>query len=490
MQVLGVGVAAFAVWRGSLWSLVAAAGGAALALGWTIRWRPGRMRRRGPPPLGFREVLDLLHRAHGASAGWGVGPAEGALEVLGDREVPPELRRRGSALVQLASVDGRLHVVRDRGGMYVAVGDFPYGAGLLLSGEDHPQAITDAAAGALRRFVAGMRLAEEATVPRARMLAVRLSRLAGGAQTLEGIARAGVELVEQLAQRGAAVVVATGDAPRVLVVSSAADRRLTGLALSPEAPVVRAITTGVPIATRGAEDVFGPGVPERRRSERAGTAYPLVDGPLVVGALVLLGPPFDPVAPLVDELGPLIAELGPRLAAARAVHDAERRAVVDPLTGLRNRRELERALAAYGAGGSSRPPATLLYLDLDHFKRLNDTLGHPAGDAALKHVARLLEAAVRDGDLVARIGGEEFAVWLPRTPLGEGLEVAERIRRSVASTAWTWSGSSYPLTTSCGLASYPDPIGDLANLAAAADAALYRAKQAGRNRVEKAAPGR
>jgi diguanylate cyclase (GGDEF)-like protein len=206
-----------------------------------------------------------------------------------------------------------------------------------------------------------------------------------------------------------------------------------------------------------------------------------------VGALVLLGSPLEPDAPLLEDLGPLLRDLGPRLAAARALHDAEQRAVVDPLTGLRNRRELERALTAYGP--RSPDPATLIYIDLDHFKRLNDTLGHPAGDAALKQVARLLETAVRDGDLVARIGGEEFAVWLPRTAFREGMEVAERIRRSIAEKPLTWSSSVYPLTTSCGIASYPEPIGDLLNLPGAADAALYRAKQAGRNRVEKATLG-
>ena len=123
---------------------------------------------------------------------------------------------------------------------------------------------------------------------------------------------------------------------------------------------------------------------------------------------------------------------------------------------------------------------------VDDFKKLNDSLGHPAGDAALKHVAYLLEAAVRDGDLVARIGGEEFAVWLPRTPLAPGLEVAERIRESIAGSTWMWRSSPYIVTTSCGVAAYPEPIGDLTNLRAAADAALYRAKQAGRNRVERA----
>lgn len=487
---LGLGAVAVGAWRGSIWAVLAAAGGIALLLGWTMRWRPGRLRRRGPPPLGLREVLDLLRQAYGAMAGWGLGVADGTLEVLEHPDVAGEPRRRGAALVQLASVDGRLHVVRDPDTTYVAVGDFPYAAGLAFDGAGYSEALTDAVGAALRRYVAGMRLAEEqSSVPRARIVAGRVSRLVAGAQTLDGVARATVELGEQLTRRSVALVVAAPDGLRIVAVSAAADHRLAGVQLAPESPVARAVAMGVPVATRGSEDVFGPGpgVPERRRNERAGTAYPLMDGSLVVGALVLLGPPVEPDAPLLGDLSPLLTDLGPRLAALRAVHDAERRAVVDPLTGLRNRREFERALS--GDGPRSPHPATLIYVDLDHFKRLNDTLGHPAGDAALKHVARLLETAVRDGDLVARIGGEEFAVWLPRTALREGMEVAERIRRSVAEKALIWSSSVYPLTTSCGIASYPEPIGDLANLPAAADAALYRAKQAGRNRVEKATSG-
>jgi diguanylate cyclase (GGDEF)-like protein len=385
-------------------------------------------------------------------------------------------------------------VARDPEGTYVAVGDFPFAAGLLLAGQDHPETLTDAAIAELRRFVAGMRLVEaHAEGPRAQVVSRRLARVAGGAQTLEGIARAGVELAEQLADRGAALVlggagddVAVGET-RVLVVSSAADRRLVGLTLTAEAPAARAIAAGVPVVSRRGEDVFGPGMPERRRDQRAGTAYPLADGNVAIGALVLLGPPLDPDAPLIEQVGMLVAELGPRLAAARAVHDAQQRAIRDPLTGLCNRREFERALAEYrGEGSRPIPPATLIYVDLDHFKRLNDTLGHAAGDAALKHVAYLLEAAVRDGDLVARIGGEEFAVWLPRTALAPGMEVAERIRESIAGSTWMWRSSPYIVTTSCGVASYPEPIGDLMNLRASADAALYRAKQEGRNRVERA----
>jgi len=485
---VGLGAVGVGAWQGSAWGLIAAAGGMALALGWTIRWRPGRLRRRGPPPLGLREVLDLLRQAYGASAGWGVGVEDGAIEVPTATAVPAEQERRGAAIVELAAVDGRVHIVRDPDATYVAVGDFPYAAGLLLQSTGHPEAFTDAVSSALRRFVAGMRLAEEQNaVPRARIVAGRVSRLVAGAQTLDGIARAAVELGEQLTHRGVALVIAAPDPPRIVAISAAADRRLAGVQLSAEAPVARTLAGGIPVATRGTEDVFGPGVPERRRGDRAGIAYPLVDGSRVVGAFVLLGPPLDDPS-VLEDLAPLLTDLGPRLAAAQAVHDAERLAIVDPLTGLRNRRELERAMGS--ASRSAPAPATLVYVDLDHFKKLNDTLGHPAGDAALKHVARLLEAAVRDGDLVARIGGEEFAVWLPRTGLREGLEVAERIRRSIAEKPLNWAGTVYPLTTSCGIASCPELVGNVMNLQAAADAALYRAKELGRNRVEKAAPAR
>jgi diguanylate cyclase (GGDEF)-like protein len=212
------------------------------------------------------------------------------------------------------------------------------------------------------------------------------------------------------------------------------------------------------------------------------------DGHFPIGALVVLGPPLAVGSPAAEQLQRLVSELGSRLAAARAVYEAEQRAVSDPLTGLRNRREFERALPER-AGAKPPPVATLIYADLDHFKKLNDTLGHAAGDSALRHVARILESAVRDKDLVARIGGEEFAVWMPHTPIASGCEVAERIRETVAATPWRWNGEAYPLTLSCGVAGLPDTVRDATNLRGAADAALYRAKEAGRNRVARAPAG-
>ena len=486
LSVVGGALVVEAVWRGSAWTLLGVASG--LLLGLAVRWGGSRHGLSDSDSFDLQHMLDLLRRAHDASAGWAIGLAQGPVEVVEQDAVPnqsPEVRRRGAAFVQLASVDGRVHTAYEAEGTYVAIGDFPYGSALLLNGRGLDQERVTSAVADLRRLLETMRLAERTALGgHGQLVARQLALGIAGAQTIEGIARAGAELAQQLAQRGTAVVIRNvreRDTMQVLAVSTVADKRLAGRRLDPEAPVCRAIQSGVPIVTASGEDVFGSGMPERRRHDRAGAAYPLLDGRSVIGALVILGREITPR----DRIEALVAELGPRLAAAKAVHDAEQRAVLDPLTGLRNRGEFQRVLEVYRAQ-QFPPPASLVYVDIDHFKRLNDTLGHAAGDGALKHIAHVLEEAVREGDLVARIGGEEFAVWLPHAQLGEAWEVAERIRASIADTVWHWSGTAYPLTTSCGVATYPEPIAELLNLPTAADAALYRAKELGRNRVEKA----
>jgi diguanylate cyclase (GGDEF)-like protein len=480
-----------AVLAADVWALVAGLGGGLAAIGLALGPLVRVWLAEAPPtrPSDFHHLLDLLRRAHGARAGWVVGLEESEVEVVGELAPVRADRERGAALAQLASVDGRAHVAREPAGTYVAVGDFPFGAGLLLAQPDATGPVTERVAAELRRLVAGMCLAQlrDAAEQPTQLVAKQLAAIAGGAQTLEGIAKAGAALAQQITQRGAVIALqgvgsATGEA-RIVAVSAAADARLDWLTLSPDAPAQRAIASRVPVASHGAEDVFGTGLPDRRKHQRAGTAYPLLDGHFAIGALVVMGPPIAPGTPVGDQVQRLVSELGSRLAAARALHDAEQRAVRDPLTGLRNRRELDRALRL---GDKAPAVATLIYADLDHFKNVNDSLGHAAGDAALRHVARILESAVRDKDLVARIGGEEFAVWMPHTPLESGLEIAERIRATVESTIWRWSGDVYPLTLSCGVAGYPDPVGDVANLQTTADAALYAAKQRGRNRVERA----
>jgi two-component system cell cycle response regulator len=128
----------------------------------------------------------------------------------------------------------------------------------------------------------------------------------------------------------------------------------------------------------------------------------------------------------------------------------------------------------------------LIYADLDKFKLLNDTLGHPAGDAALVHFSRLVHDIIRGADTASRVGGEEFAIWLPGASLAVGLQVAERIRIRLATTAWDWQGRTWPLSVSLGVASLPETTRSVENLMAQADTALLEAKRGGRDRVQAA----
>lgn len=157
-------------------------------------------------------------------------------------------------------------------------------------------------------------------------------------------------------------------------------------------------------------------------------------------------------------------------------------AVQDPLTGLANRRAFNQAFShAWRRCRRANLPISLLSIDLDHFKQLNDTYGHPAGDACLKWVARIIRRhARRPEDIAARVGGEEFALLLPDTPLEVAQSIAERLRRAIAHN----EGNPASITASIGLVG-TTPTREMKPdmLIAAADVALYAAKHNGRNRV-------
>ncbi len=166
------------------------------------------------------------------------------------------------------------------------------------------------------------------------------------------------------------------------------------------------------------------------------------------------------------------------MARMKVLADAQRHAAItDPLTGLRTRRFLREAMLRHTGHDTG-----LLLLDVDHFKKVNDTYGHTAGDEVLVELARRLLTAVRRGDVVARYGGEEFAVLLPRTGAAEIAALAERIRLSVAATPVSAAGRPLTVTISVGGAALR-PGQSLDELIADADRALYAAKESGRNRV-------
>jgi diguanylate cyclase (GGDEF)-like protein len=158
-------------------------------------------------------------------------------------------------------------------------------------------------------------------------------------------------------------------------------------------------------------------------------------------------------------------------------------AQTDSLTGIANRRHfLERAHQVARRHRDEPRPASVLVMDIDHFKLINDAHGHQAGDAAIRHVALQANACLRDGDVFGRIGGEEFAALLPATDEAAAWRVAEQIRQVIEQTPLNHHGDYIDLTVSIGLMSGPLSGDNIETLMQCADKVMYRAKNAGRNR--------
>lgn len=170
---------------------------------------------------------------------------------------------------------------------------------------------------------------------------------------------------------------------------------------------------------------------------------------------------------------------------ARLHAQVEAEARIDALTGLLNRRTFDRRLAAEHSRASRfGKPYALALLDIDHFKRINDSHGHLAGDAVLKQLGQILARQFREVDVVARYGGEEFVVILPEIGGSVAKSVAERVRRAVAATPFILpDGGEIGVTVSIGVSCYPNCAASAEDAVSTADQALYIAKQAGRNRV-------
>jgi diguanylate cyclase (GGDEF)-like protein len=162
----------------------------------------------------------------------------------------------------------------------------------------------------------------------------------------------------------------------------------------------------------------------------------------------------------------------------------ERLAVTDGLTGLYNHRRFQEGLAGelLRAQRTSRPISVLM-IDVDLFKRVNDAMGHPAGDELLRQLALVLGEGLRVTDLLARYGGEEFAVLLPETSRSEALAVAERMRSAVEARVNMGSPWTQKVTISIGVATFPEDGKSAEGVLGAADQALYAAKRSGRNKV-------
>ncbi|NUO62550.1 MAG: GGDEF domain-containing protein [Gemmatimonadaceae bacterium] len=208
----------------------------------------------------------------------------------------------------------------------------------------------------------------------------------------------------------------------------------------------------------------------------------------VIGAIVIEGDQPDTITRREVENVNLLGVIAARsLETAWEIEEEWRKARTDPLTGLSNRRhfdeQLQRIVSDALAHGT---PASLVVADVDHFKRVNDTYGHEAGDAVLKAVARVFLDCLRAEDVCARYGGEEVAILLPETNVDRAVEVAERVRKAIAAKPVTHGGRTISVTASFGVAGYPESTALRDALFPTADRALYEAKAAGRDRVKAA----
>ena len=186
-----------------------------------------------------------------------------------------------------------------------------------------------------------------------------------------------------------------------------------------------------------------------------------------------------------EELQMIIHYAASALSNALAYSGMVKRATTDGMTGLTNHRTFkERGAHALARAERSGRPLSLIMLDIDHFKRVNDTFGHATGDIVIKRIASMMHASLRKIDIGARYGGEEFAIVLEDTPVENAAALAERLRIMAENTIFnTEDGRTLQVTLSLGVATFPAAATQLSSLIETADQALYRAKNGGRNRV-------
>jgi diguanylate cyclase (GGDEF)-like protein len=214
---------------------------------------------------------------------------------------------------------------------------------------------------------------------------------------------------------------------------------------------------------------------------------PITEGNALLGVLHLRRRHPDALTPEDIQLAQAMTyQFGLAMQRASLFEQVNRLPITDPMTGLYNYRKLTRDLDREIVRSKRyRHPFSFIMADIDHFKNLNDTYGHQAGDAVLREVARTLNSSRREVDRVYRYGGEEFSILLPETDWPEALEVAEKLRKKIAAMEVRTDGQEEAITAtiSMGVASFSHDSLALEHLVSAADEALYRAKEMGRDKV-------
>ena len=485
MIVLGIALIALGGWDRGLPNLLVAAGGFFVA--WGLHRHLAR-RSGGSAPLVPHflpdPALGWLRRAHNAIGVWALPKGKKNKTLTYYQSVDPSAGLSPDATellrvrLRTAPRDAVSGVERLDSGTLVSESNEKLTTALLLPPNPSPTALEEARED-LRHLLGTLGR-------RAVIRTLEDSKVA----PVESVRSVALRLAHQIEQNvGVRVAVALTEpvGVRVVAVSPGADQRLVGQVVPPDGPVA-SVAQGEREAVAAKGNVFGTeeqgrGRDRRRAHEGRIAIQGIRTRDATLGAVAYWRPRGGTVhLSATAEISEHIRRAAPRIAASQEHEALGLQATLDSLTRLRNRRGFEGVTRRVGEAHGG-----LIYADLDHFKQLNDALGHAAGDAALVHFAEIVRREIRQGDVPGRIGGEEFAIWLPDASLADAMQVAERIRVVLAGTPWAWSGRSWPLSASFGVAACPETTRSRDNLPAQTDTALRAAKESGRDRVEFAA---
>ena len=220
-----------------------------------------------------------------------------------------------------------------------------------------------------------------------------------------------------------------------------------------------------------------------KQQVNSGIAVPIKFGNEPIGVLSLYNCKWQGVEKSTALLEGLADQLGTAVEHIKNIRQMENLAVTDGLTGVYNYRYFARSLEFHQTSVVPTEFLSLIVLDVDLFKSINDTYGHQTGDIILRKIAGVMKENVRHGDLVCRTGGEEFTIIMPGTSSHIGFQVAERLRESIANLDFSEFGLTKPVTVSIGIASHPENTDNVLHLPKLADEAMYTVKRQGRNGV-------